>query len=286
MPGPPAPTILVVDDQPLNLELMTDYLEGSGCIVVTAPDGEAALAAVERDKPDLVLLDVVMPRLDGIEVCRRLKANPATWLIPVVLVTSLSAVEDQVRGLAAGADDFLTKPVERHELLARVLTMLHALRVGRTSRALAEAAGMSVGELDIAHFGGVVHDIGKVGVPDDVLMKAGVLSPTEIDVVRRHVDLGVEIARRLRSAECVIPIIKHHHERYDGRGYPDGLVGVEIPRLAMVVAICDAYDAMTSDRPYRAAMTKEEALAELRHGAGTQWDPLLVALFLSHVAPP
>ena len=286
MPDPAAPTILVVDDQPLNLELVTDYLEGSGCMVVTAADGEAALAAVDRHKPDLVLLDVVMPRLDGIEVCRRLKANPATWLIPVVLVTSLSAVEDQVRGLAAGADDFLTKPIERHELLARVLTMLHALRVGRTARALAEAAGMSVDELDIAHFGGVVHDIGKVGVPDAVLMKAGVLSPTEIDVVRRHVHLGVEIARRLRSADCVIPIIKHHHERYDGRGYPDGLVGVEIPRLAMVVSICDAYDAMTSDRPYRAAMTRDEALAELRQGAGTQWDPLLVALFLSHVAPP
>ena len=316
MPRPAAPTILAVDDHPLNVELLREYLEGTGCVFLTASDGEEGLRAVERHRPDLVLLDVVMPRIDGIELCRRLKSNPATWLIPVVLVTSLNSVGDRVRGLAAGADDFLTKPVDRHELLARVATLIHTkelynklddaehvmaafakvveakdggteahvMRVGRAARALAEAAGMSEAEKDLVHFGGVVHDIGKVGVPDAVLLKPGFLNPHEVDLMRRHVAIGVEIARQLRSATSVIPIIKHHHERFDGRGYPEGLVGAEIPPVAMVVSICDAYDAMTSDRPYRAAMHPEWAVAELRRGAGSQWDPELVDLFLSHVA--
>ena len=311
----PAPTILAVDDSAMNLELLREYLAATGCTFVTAADGETALVAIEQYKPDLVLLDIVMPRLDGIEVCRRIKANPKTRLLPVVLVTSLSAVQDRIRGLEAGADDFLTKPIDRDELTARVVTLIrakelydrlddaehvmaafarvveakdggtesHLERVARTARALAEAAELAGADLDLAYFGGVVHDIGKVGVPDAILIKAGPLDPHETTVMRRHVMVGVEIARQLRSAASVIPIIRHHHERFDGSGYPDGLMGAAIPTVSMIVSICDAYDAMTSDRPYRVAMTPAIAIGELERGAGTQWNADLVALFLTRV---
>ncbi|TMD34134.1 MAG: HD domain-containing protein [Chloroflexi bacterium] len=256
-----------------------------------------------------------MPRLDGIEVCRRIKSDPVNRFLPVVLVTSLSTVEDRVRALEAGADDFLSKPIDRRELMARVLTLIrtkevyeklddaehvmaafakvveakdsgteaHVERVARAARALAEACGLSGSELDLAYFGGIVHDIGKVGVPDAVLLKPGPLDPIELSAMRRHVTVGVEIARQLRSAASVIPIIKHHHERYDGSGYPDGLSGADIPRIAMIVSITDAYDAMTTDRPYRVAMTSAGAIAQLRSGAGTQWDPGLIGTFLERV---
>ncbi len=318
MPSGPAPKILAVDDSEINLELLREYLAATGCTFVTAADGEGALVAIEEHQPDLVLLDVVMPRLDGIDVCRRIKANPKTRLLPVVLVTSLSSVQDRIRGLEAGADDFLTKPIDREELMARVVTLIrakelydrlddaehvmaafarvveakdggteaHVERVARTARALAEAAGLSGSELDLAYFGGVVHDIGKVGVPDAVLLKPGPLDAEETAVMRRHVMVGVEIARQLRSAASVIPIIRHHHERLDGTGYPDGLMGAAIPILSTIVSICDAYDAMTSDRPYRAAMTSAIAIGELRLGAGTQWNAELVELFLTRVVQP
>ena len=311
----PAPTVLGVDDQPLNLELLGAYLEGVGCTFVTAADGESALEAVERWRPDLVLLDVVMPGLDGLEVCRRIKSNPAHRFLPVVLVTSLSSVADRVRGLEAGADDILTKPVDRSELLARVVTLIetkevydrlddaehvmaafarmveakdsgteaHIERVARSARALGEAAGLSGPDLAVVYFGGMVHDVGKVGIADAVLLKPGPLTDEDIAEMRRHVAVGVEIAGGLKSAAAVVPIIKHHHERFDGSGYPDGLVGDDIPAVAMIVAICDAYDAMTSNRPYRMAMSVDEAIAELVSGAGSQWNPDLVALFLSAV---
>ncbi len=307
--------VLAVDDQPLNLELLEAYLAGTSCEFMPAADGQQALAAVERRRPDLVLLDVVMPGLDGFEVCRRIKADPANRLIPVVLVTSLNTVEDRVRALEVGADDFLAKPIDRRELMARVLTLIktkgmydklddaehvmaafakiveardggtvaHVGRVARGAQALGDAAGLSGTALDSLYFGGIVHDIGKIGVPDSVLLKPGPLDAAETAVMRRHVSIGVDIARELRSAAAVVPIIKHHHERHDGAGYPDGLKGSAIPIAAMIVSICDAYDAMTSDRSYRTAMRPENAIDELRRGAGTQWDPELVALFLSRV---
>ena len=307
--------VLAVDDQPINLELLAAYLEGTGCEFVPAENGRQALEALDRRRPDLVLLDVVMPELDGFEVCRRIKADPANRLVPVVLVTSLNTVEDRVHALEVGADDFLPKPIDRRELMARVLTLIktkgvyeklddaehvmaafakiveakdggteaHVGRVARGARALGEAAGLSGPALDSLYFGGIVHDIGKIGVPDSVLLKSGPLDPSEVAVMRRHVAIGVDIARQLRSAANVVPIIRHHHERHDGTGYPDGLRAGEIPSAAMIVSICDAYDAMTSDRSYRPAMPSGYAIAELRRGAGTQWDPELVGLFLSRV---
>jgi putative two-component system response regulator len=309
------PLVLAVDDEDANLELLSAFLEGTGCVFAAATSGAEALTAIAARRPDLVLLDVVMGDMDGFEVCRRIKSDPSNRLLPVVLVTALSTVGDRVLALEAGADDFLTKPIDRNELMARVVTLIrtkdvydhldgaehvmaafarvveakdggteaHVERVARGARALGQAAGLAGAVLDSLYFGGIVHDIGKIGVPDAVLLKPGPLDAHEVALMRRHVPIGVEIASELRSAACVVPIIGHHHERFDGTGYPDGLKRHGIPRVAMIVSICDAYDAMTSDRPYRAAMPSADALAELRGGSGTQWDPELVDLFLGRV---
>jgi putative two-component system response regulator len=309
------PLILGVDDEEANIELLAAFLSGTGCEFTAARSGTEALAAIAERRPDLVLLDVVMPAPDGFEVCRRIKADPAYRLLPVVLVTSLTSVDDRVRALNVGADDFLAKPIDRNELMARVLTLIrtkevydhlddaehvmaafakvveakdggteaHVERVARGARALGQAAALSSATLDSLYFGGMVHDIGKIGVPDAVLLKPGPLDSCEVAMMRRHVPIGVDIARELRSATGVLPIIRHHHERFDGTGYPDGLRGSEIPQVAMIVSICDAYDAMTSHRPYRAALPSAYAVSELRRGSGTQWDPELVRLFLGQV---
>lgn len=307
--------VLAVDDNEVNLELLSAYLGGTDCELVLAHNGTEALNAIAAGRLDLVLLDVVMPGMDGFEVCRRIKSDPANRLLPVVLVTSLNTVEDRVRALQLGADDFLAKPIDRNELMARVVTLIktkeiydklddaehvmaafarmveakdgateaHVERVARSARALGMAAGLSGSMLDAIYFGGIVHDIGKIGVPDAVLLKPAALDQHEKELMRRHVPIGVEIACELRSASNVVPIIKHHHERFDGSGYPDGLTGTRIPQAARIVGICDAYDAMMSDRPYRRAMSSTDAIVELRRGSGTQWDPELVALFLGRV---
>jgi putative two-component system response regulator len=310
------PAILVVDDVEANRRLLDSYLLQIDCRVIQAGDGQAALAAAAADPPDLVLLDAQMPMLDGFEVCRRLKAEPATRLTPVVMVTSLSALGDRVRALHAGADDFLSKPIDRVELVARVQSLLrlkatydrledaeqvilslgltveakdpyteaHATRVATSARALAELAGIKGPRLDDVSLGAAIHDIGKVGIPDSILLKAGALTPAEAQVMRRHPGIGAEIVRPLRAAPGLIEIIRHHHEQVDGSGYPDGLWGPEIPLAARIVAVCDAFDALTSDRSYRRGRTAEEALRTLRAGAGKQWDSHLVETFAREVA--
>jgi len=310
------PGVLVVDDVAANRQLLESYLLRLDCRVIEAGDGQAALAAAAKDPPDLVLLDAQMPRLDGFEVCRRLKAEPATRLTPVVMVTSLSAIGDRVRALQAGADDFLSKPIDRVELVARVQSLLrlkatydrledaqqvilslgltveakdpyteaHATRVATTARALAELVGIQGPRLDDISFGAAIHDIGKVGIPDAILLKAGPLTDEEVEVMRRHPGIGAEIVRPLRAAPGLTEIIRHHHEHVDGGGYPDGLWGPEIPLAARIVAVCDAFDALTSDRSYRPGRSVEDALRILRAGAGKQWDPHLVDTFALEVA--
>lgn len=312
------PVVLVVDDRELNLELISDYLTGVECDVITAMDGNSALALVERRAPDLILLDVMMPGLDGFEVCRRLKSDPRHRLLPVCLITALSQSSDRLTGLDAGADDFIVKPVDRVELVARVRSLLrlkmvydrlddaqhvilslaraveakdryteaHTERVARAARILGEAVGIGEPLLEDLYLGGVIHDIGKIGVPDALLLKPGPLDADEAALMRTHVLIGEEIVRPLRSASGLLPIVRHHHERWDGMGYPDGLHGEDIPLPARIVAICDAYDSMVSDRPYRRAMTPARAAAVLREGAGSQWDAQLVTLFLQRVFEP
>jgi cyclic di-GMP phosphodiesterase len=310
--------VLVVDDHPLNLELIEGCLADVDCRVITATDGIEALELVKKDRPDLVLLDVMMPRMDGYEVCQRLKDSPEGKLLPVVMVTALGQIADRVRGLEVGADDFIVKPIERVELVARVRSLLrvkqlydrlddaqrtifslaraveakdssleaHTERVGMNARRIGEALGLSDESLDDLLWGGVIHDIGKIGIPDSILLKPGPLTVEEFELMKQHVFIGEEIARPLRSAHDLLPIIRHHHERIDGTGYPDGLAGENIPLGGRIVAICDAFDAMISDRPYRKGLTHTNAMATLVAGAGTQWDGQLVAIFQTLVSEP
>jgi putative two-component system response regulator len=292
-----------VDDQQVNLDLLVRLLSQHGYQVETAHDGEDALAAIERLPPDLVLLDIVLPGIDGFEVCRRIKQNPATRLIPVVLVTGLNAREHKIRGIDAGADDFLSKPFDVAELRARVQSLVHLKRYTddldsaesvilslaltveardayteghchRLSRnAAALGAKLSLGAEDLAalHRGGYLHDLGKIGIPDHVLLKPAQLTPDEYQLIKQHTIIGDRLCGELRSLRLVRPIVRHHHERLDGSGYPDGLRGDDIPTLAQIVSIADAYDAITTDRPYRMARTPDLAYEELVNDADRGW---------------
>jgi len=309
--GAPRQSVLVVDDDIVNCALMEAYLEPVGCDVQVAPNGPEALRLIEADQPDLILTDAMMPGMTGFELCRLVKAQEGR-LVPVVMVTALNQVNDRVSALDAGADDFLAKPVDRLEVQARVRSLLrikqiydelddtetvifalakavdakdayteaHTERVASRARLLGSVAGLSGSDLDDLYRGGMIHDIGKIGVPDAILLKPGPLDPDEMAIMRRHPVIGEEIARPLRSAAKLLHIIRHHHENFDGTGYPDGLAGEDIPLVARIVAISDAYDAMVSDRPYRKGMGHEKAIAILDSGAGSQWDPKLVPLFI------
>jgi putative two-component system response regulator len=268
---------------------------------------------VARDPPDLILLDVTMPHLDGFAVCQRLKDNEATALIPVTMLTGLDDREHRQRGLEVGADDFLTKPFEQSLLRARIRSQLrikrltdqlerteqvifmlalaveakdsytegHLRRLSSYSEQLAVAAGTPPDQLKAIRFGGLLHDIGKISIDDAILRKPGSLTAEEYAQIRRHPEYGARIVQPMRFAADVGPIIRYHHERWDGSGYPDGLIGEAIPLGARIVAIVDAYDAMMTDRPYRRALGLAETLQRLRAGRGREWDPRLLDLFLS-----
>ena len=307
-----ATTILVVDDELANQELMIELLQPQGYKILTAADGQAALEEFARNQPDLVLLDIMMPRVDGVEVCRRLKKDPESRLTPIVLVTALSAKEDRVRGIEAGADDFLNKPVDRIELLARVRSLLnlkaytdeleraesvlfalarsiegrdtytggHCERLADYSERLGRRLGLPEEQIRALRQGGTVHDIGKVAVPDAILLKPGKLTPEEWKTMRQHPVIGERICAPLKSFRLVLPIIRHHHEKLDGSGYPNGLKGDQIPLTARIMTIVDVYDAIRTERPYHGASSKEEALEIM--GQGVQkgwWDPHIFSEF-------
>src|SRR5713101_5688308 len=311
-------TILVADDNEANRELLSELLSAESYKVVSAADGRQALKRVASDSVDLALLDVVMPRPTGFEVCQAMKSKPETRLIPVILLTSLNSDADRIHGIMCGADDFLNKPVNKHELLARVHSLLrlkhftdeldnaehvlfslalsieakdpytegHCDRLSKYSVALAEHLGLAE-ELGVAlRRAGIVHDIGKLAVPEHILLKPGPLTPEEWKVMKQHPVVGERICAPMRSFRRVLPIIRHHHEKLDGSGYPDGLKGEEIPLTARVLQTVDIYDALTTDRPYRKALSPKETFEvmqkEVKRG---WWDGSLVdeleALILS-----
>jgi putative two-component system response regulator len=275
--------------------LYRKLLAADGHEVIAVSDGVAALAAVYEHHPDVVLLDVTMPELDGLEVCRRLKSDPATRLTPVVLVTGLSDLQDRIKGIEAGADEFLSKPVHPMELRARVgsLTRMkhlldvldsaeaafmtlaltieardpttngHCERLAQQAVSLGKALGVDDNDLQALHRGGYLHDVGKVGIPDAVLLKPGPLTTAEFELMKRHPDIGDSLCAPLQSLRTVRPIIRCHHERLDGSGYPQGLKGDDVPLLAQIVGIADVYDALTSNRPYRPALSPEAAARHL-----------------------
>ncbi|HEX4347895.1 MAG TPA: HD domain-containing phosphohydrolase [Vicinamibacterales bacterium] len=299
-------TILVVDDADASARLLERWLVADGHRVLFAHDGLEALESVRRDSPDVVLMDVLMPGLDGYETCRRLKNDPATRLVPVVLVTALTDREDRVRGLDVGADDFLSKPVNGAELTARVRSLLrikrytdeldsaesvivslamtieardkttdgHCQRLARLAARLGAAIGLGDDDVSALARGGFLHDIGKVGVPDAVLLKPARLTPAEFDIMRQHTVIGDRLCGELRSLRRVRPIVRYHHERLDGSGYPDGLKGGAVPLLAQIMSVVDVFDALTTERPYKAAMPAGRAQEELVREARLGWRDL------------
>jgi len=308
--GRPA-RILIVDDDPEMRELLTEMVEGLGHEAVAAPDGVAALSAITEKPPDLVLCDVSMPGLDGFEVCRRLKADLKTRLIPVVLITGIGD-EHKIQGIEAGADDFLGKPFSPGELRARIRSLLrmkaftdelehaeavlctlarsiegrdpytqgHCERLADYAVALGRVLGLPEEDLSALRRGAYLHDLGKVAVPDAILLKTGPLTPEERGVMQRHPVIGEEICLPLRSLQAVWPIIRHHHERQDGTGYPDGLRGEAIPLTARIIQVVDVFDALTTDRPYRRALPRAAGLAAVEAEAHQGcWDPQIVRAF-------
>ena len=305
-------TILVVDDKLDTLLLVRELLTSRGYHVTTASDADEALQAIEADRPDLILLDVIMPGRSGYDLCRELKDDPATRLIPVVMITGLSDRADRVRGIEAGADDFLSKPLYPEELYARVKSLLklkHFTDELENAEAVLFTLALGVEARDpftgdhcsrLAHYaaelgrhlhfdyenvvalerGGYLHDLGKIKVPDEILKKGCELTPEEWDVMKRHPADGEAICQPLKSFRKVLPIIRHHHEHWNGSGYPDGLQGHNIPVLARVLQVVDVYDALVTARPYKPALPQAQArdtmLYEAKHGL---WDYELVREF-------
>jgi putative two-component system response regulator len=299
-------TILVADDQAANRELLEELLTSQGFKVITVADGAAALQELTRTQTDLVLLDVMMPHLTGFEVCEQIKGNPDTYLIPVILITALSDKQHRIRGIKVGADDFLSRPVDRIELLARARSLLklkqrtdeleraesvlfslarsiegkdpythgHCERLCEYSARLGEQLKLPEDQIIALRRAGIVHDVGKIAVPDAILLKPGSLTAEEWKLVREHPVVGERICAPLKSFRFVLPIIRHHHEKLDGSGYPDRLRGDAIPAAARVLQIVDVYDALTTVRPYKRAFSITDALQTMKQEvAKGWWDP-------------
>ncbi|MBD2455309.1 two-component system response regulator [Nostoc sp. FACHB-87] len=311
-----APKILVVDDHAASRMTAAALLAMEGYEVIEADSGAAAVMLVTHKQPDLVLLDVMMPGMDGFEVCQLLKQDEHTRLIPVIFITALNDRRSRIRGIEVGADDFLTKPFDRVELAARVKSLVrqkrlnedldhaeqvlfsiaraiesrdpntgdHCERLVKLGQAFGEYLNLSRSQLRDLMWGGYLHDIGKVGIPDAVLLKNEQLTLEDWEMMQQHVLIGERICQPLRSMQGVIPIIRHHHERWNGSGYPDGLKGHEIPFLAQVFQLIDIYDALTSERPYKRAFTPEEALSVMREETEAGWrNPELMERFTDFI---
>lgn len=292
----PRQTILVVDDQAANIMLIETILAPQGYEIISASDGERALELVTAKPPDLILLDVMMPGMDGYDVCARLKEDERTRLIPIVMVTSLSDLEDRIRGIEVGADDFLSKPFHQAELSARVRSLLklkqftdeledaedvlcalatsveakdaytdgHCERLSLYAVALGRNLGLPQEQLKALHRGGYLHDVGKIAIPELILNKKTGLTEEEWRIMREHPIIGERICKPLKSLKLVLPIIRHHHERWDGSGYPDGLKGQAIPLVARIIQAVDIYDALRTARPYKPPLDALQVFSIMR----------------------
>ncbi len=321
-----ANTVLIVDDNPLGREALGDVLAPEGYTLAFAPDGPTALAAAAELRPDVILLDVMMPGMDGFEVCRRLRADVELCEVPVLMVTALDDRASRLKGIESGADDFVSKPFDRIELRARIRTIMrlnryrklrdehlrlekayaelqethegtlrgwvealdlrdketvgHSDRVVELTVRLARAAGIDGQELTDLRRGALLHDVGKLGVPDGILLKPGELSEEERDVMKQHPRYAYEWLHAIPYLRKTATIPYCHHEKWDGSGYPRGLKGEEIPLGARIFALVDVWDALRSGRPYRGPLSEAEALTYIRKGSGTHFDPQLVELFI------
>jgi putative two-component system response regulator len=296
------------------MSLMRDLLSSRGYDVVAVPDAAQAEAEILHRVPDVILSDVIMPGKSGYELCREVKDNPATRLVPFVLITGLSEREDRVRGIEAGADDFLSKPIFPEELFARVKSLIklkeftdeletaesvlctlglsvesrdpytegHCERLAQNASSLGRHLLLDEEEIVALRRGGYLHDLGKIAVPDEILKKGADLTPEEWIVMKRHPVTGENICRPLKSLRLVLPIIRNHHEHFNGSGYPDGMQGQEIPLLARILQVVDVYDALRTARPYKPARNHEESAIIMRREAHDGlWDEELVDEFFS-----
>lgn len=318
-------TVLVVDDTPENIDVLVGTLKEE-YNVKAAINGEMALKIVRSSPPDILLLDIMMPGIDGYEVCRRLKEDHTTRHIPIIFITAMTEMQDELTGLELGAVDYITKPIsppivkarvrthlalydqnreldrkvriqteQLHETRLQVIrrlgraaefkdddTGLHVIRMSKYTYALGLAAGMNESEAETLMNAAPMHDIGKIGIPDHILKKPGKLSDAEFDVIQTHCEIGAKIigeddSELLKLAKI---IALTHHEKWNGKGYPKGLKGEEIPRIGRIVAITDVFDALTSSRPYKEAWSVEDAVDLLKSEAGEHFDPQLVTLFV------
>ncbi len=308
--------ILIAEDNILSADLLSQTIRDMGYDVLVANDGHQAWELTVREKPDLILLDVMMPVLDGYEVCKRIRQDEGLRRIPIVMITSLSEMEEKVRGIEVGADDFLNKPFNDTMLFARIRALLrtkylndqlenaevviqslarsieakdactegHCERLYRSTTILAKHLGLPDDYVRALQRGGYLHDIGKIGIPDTILLKQGPLTPEEWEVMRQHPVIGETICKPLYSLKLTLPIIRHHHEKWDGSGYPDHLKGNQIPVTARILQVADIFDALATNRPYRKALTKEEAFATMRKECDMGWwDRELLEEFISLV---
>jgi putative two-component system response regulator len=317
--NPRAAHILVTDDDPSISRMLRYFLQAEGYRVTQAGDGRAALAAVAAEPPDLILLDLEMPRLGGFEVCRQLKEEPDTCLVPILILTGHAASEARLQAWELGADDFLYKPFQPVEVLARCRSLLrkkrlfdacdpaeavvfafaraveaksaytrgHSDRVTAYALALADCVGIGEHEREVLRRGALLHDLGKMSIPDAVLDKSGPLTSEDYELVKQHPVQGARILESLRSLRELLPLVRWHHERLDGHGYPDGLMGDAIPLLVRILSVADVYDALASARPYRRALPHGQCLETLRSNAENGGlDPELVRLFAAHSPAP
>ncbi len=310
------PSVLVVDDLWSNIELLEAIFTSAGFEVFSALDASSALSIFDTHKIDIAVLDVMMPGMDGFELCRKLKSMTEKRFFPIVLLTALTDRQSRITGLECGADDFISKPFDATELTIKVRSLIklktlqdelehsenvvltlavameardpytrgHSTRVGDISMAFSSFLGFSRKEQEQMKKAGILHDIGKIGVSTDLLCKDGRLTDDELEAVKRHTLIGEEICRPLVSVRAILPVIRSHHERWDGGGFPDGLRGEEIPLTARMLSIVDSFDAMVSRRPYRegrSASSVVKVLADERHTG--QWDPTLVDHFVEMV---
>lgn len=309
-------TILVVDSEDINRRLLRAIFKTTPYKILEAHRASEATALLQSEKIDLVILDLMLPEMSGPELCRWMKARRSTQLLPVLMITNIQGVENEIVGISSGADEFLIKPLHPAVVRTRVRAMLrnkslidsleeaesillalaqtvehrdkytgqHCQRLAVASVMLGEALGLPSQELTALYRGGYLHDIGKIGIPDSILFKQGSLTSEEWDVMRSHTVRGEEICRPMRSLSPVLPIIRSHHERWDGSGYPDGLAGENIPLLARILQVADIYDALTTQRPYKPALSPEQALALMEEEVRQGWrDPELVPLFASTI---
>jgi putative two-component system response regulator len=306
-------TIMVVEDDPAIRHVLSELLTALGHGVVTAESAEKAVALLDVISPDLVITDVHMGAMSGIELCARIKSDPRYELTPVVVLTAVADIDARVAGLAAGADDFFPKPVDFNELRARlgallrvkglldqleraegVITTLaltieardtytagHCDRLSRYAVAVGEVLGVDAPMMKALRLGGYLHDLGKIAVPDGILMKPGPLDAAERERIRQHPGAGADLVLGLKSLDDVRPIMRHHHERWNGTGYPDGLSDENIPLGARIISVVDVYDALHTERPYKPALPHAEAVGILERETDLgYWDPRVVSAFL------